>query len=234
MKQHHISSEDQAFTSAFKASNRPSSRFDFESQETATISQTMSSNGSDSIPFQGIPPNSAGGSAKRKKMTRAQLEELEGRLSARDLSVLQALRKYRFLTSDQVGRLYFDTCSTKSSRTRNQNLLLKRLADDGLIRPLTRRIGGYQGGSSVQIWHLTEAGQRLLSLNTPEEQKRKRFTEPSPMFLEHTLAIAECVVQLTLICRNSNDLSLDAVDTEPSCWRKFKDNGGVCYLWYYN
>ena len=225
MKQHHISSEDQAFTSAFKASNRPSSRFDFESQETATISQTMSSNGSDSIPFQGIPPNPAAGADPKKKtrLTRAQLEK-----------VLQALRKYRFLTSDQVGRLYFDTCSTKSSRTRNQNLLLKRLADDGLIRPLTRRIGGYQGGSSVQIWHLTEAGQRLLSLNTPEEQKRKRFTEPSPMFLEHTLAIAECVVQLTLICRNSNDLSLDAVDTEPSCWRKFKDNGGVCYLWYYN
>lgn len=232
MKQYNNNSEKQGFTSVFQASNRPSNHLDFESQKTAKESQSKHNLGSDSIPIQGIPPNSAAGATPKKKakLTRAQLVLLETHLSARDLSILQALRKYRFLTSDQVGRLYFDNCSTKTSRTRNQNLLLKRLADQGLIRSLARRIGGYQGGSSVLIWHLTEAGQRLLSLNTPEEQKRKRFTEPSPMFLEHTLAIAECVVQLTLICRNSNDLSLDAVDAEPSCWRKFQDGSGVCYL----
>ena len=50
------------------------------------------------------------------------------------------------------------------------------------------------------------------------------------MFLEHTLAIAECVIQLTLICRNSHDLSLETVDTEPSCWRKYKTDGRVYYL----
>lgn len=232
MKQDHISSENQGFTSVFRASNRPSNRLDFESDKTAKDSQNKRYNGDDSIPFQGIPPNSAADAAPEKKtrLTRMQLERLEERLSARDLSVLQALRKYRFLTSDQVGRLFFDNCTTKTSRTRNQNLLLKRLADYGLIRPLTRRIGGYQGGSSVQVWHITEAGHRLLTLNTPGEHRRKRFTEPSPMFLEHTLAIAECMVQLTLICRNSHDLSLEAVDTEPSCWRKYKDSSKVCYL----
>ena len=232
MKQDHIKSENQGFTSVFKASDRPSNRLDFESKKTAKKSQIKHYKGDNSIPFQGIPPNSAAGAAPNKKtrLTRAQLKKLEERLSARDLSVLQALRKYRFLTSDQVGRLYFGNCSTKTSRTRNRNLLLKRLADYELIRPLTRRIGGYHGGSLVQIWHITEAGHRLLTLNTPGEHKRKRFTEPSPMFLEHTLAIAECIVQLTLLCRNSHDLSLEAVDTEPSCWRKYKDNGKVCYL----
>ncbi|RYC74830.1 replication-relaxation family protein [Candidatus Nanosyncoccus alces] len=232
MKPNNNNGENQAFISVSTASNRPSNRLDFKGAVMAEDGADKQYKGDDSIPFQGIPPNSAAGAApdKKRRLTRAQLEKLEKRLSARDLSVLQALRKYRFLTSDQVGRLYFTNCSTKTSRTRNQNLLLKRLSDHGLIRPLARRIGGYQGGSSVQIWYLTEAGFRLLTLNTPGEHKRKRFSEPSPMFLEHTLSIAECVVQLTLICRNSHDLSLDAVDTEPSCWRKYKSDGRVCYL----
>ncbi len=232
MKPNNNNSENQAFISVSTASNRPSNRLDFKGAVMAEDGTDKQYKGDDSIPFQGIPPNSAAGAApdKKTRLTRTQLEKLEERLSARDFSVLQALRKYRFLTSDQVGRLYFTNCSTKTSRTRNQNLLLKRLSEHGLIRPLERRIGGYQGGSSVQIWYLTEAGYRLLTLNTPGEHKRKRFTEPSPMFLEHTLSIAECVVQLALICRNSHDLSLEAVDTEPSCWRKYKTDGRVCYL----
>lgn len=232
MKQDHNNSDNQELTTVSGTSNRPSNRSDFNSAQTAGTSQVKRCLGSDSIPFQGIPPTSAAEVAPNKtvKLSRAQLIKLEESLSARDLSVLQAVRKYKFLTSDQVGRLYFDNCSTKSSQTRNQNLRLKRLADYGLIRALTRRIGGYQGGSSVKIWHLTEPGHRLLALNTPGERKRKRFSEPSPLFLEHTLSIAECVVQLTLICRDSYDLSLDAVDTEPSCWRKYKNGGGVCYL----
>lgn len=232
MKPNNNNSKNQTFTSVFSASNRPSNRLDFKGAEMAEDGADKQFKGGDSTPFQGIPPNSAAGAALNKKirLTRIQLEKLEECLSARDLSVLQALRKYRFLTSDQVGRLYFTNCSTKTSRTRNQNLLLKRLSDHGLIRPLARRIGGYQGGSSVQIWYLTEAGYRLLTLNTPGEHKRKRFTEPSPMFLEHTLSIAECVVQLTTICRNSHDLVLEVVDTEPSCWRKYKSDGRICYL----
>lgn len=232
MKSNNNNSENQVFISVFAASNRPSNRMDFKGAEMAEAGAVKQNKGDDSIPFQGIPPNSAAGAAPDKKirLTRTQLERLEERLSARDLSVLQALRKYRFLTSDQVGRLYFTNCSTQTSQTRNQNLLLRRLFDHGLIRPLARRIGGYQGGSTVQIWYLTEAGYRLLTLNMPGEHKRKRFSEPSPMFLEHTLSIAECVVQLTLICRNSHDLSLESVDTEPSCWRKYKTDGRVCYL----
>ena len=232
MNKDHIDSISQEFIPVPGASNRPSSRLDFEAKQTANKDQTIRNKGADAIPLSGIPPNTVGGAApsKNTRISRIQLVELEERLTARDLSVLQTLERYKFLTSDQVGRLYFEGCSTKSSRTRNQNLLLKRLSDYGLIRPLKRRIGGYKGGSSVQIWHLTEAGHRLLTLNTPSEQKRKRFAEPSPMTLEHTLAISECMVQLTLICRNSHDLALDAVDPEPSCWRKYKCSGGVCYL----
>lgn len=232
MNTYHNNKDNSEITSDKTTSNRSSNRLDFDLKQTAETSQTKSNTGSESIPFQGIPPSSAAGVAptKKVKLTRSRLCELEERLSARDLSVLQTILRYKFLTSDQVGRLYFDNCSTKTSRTRSQNLLLKRLSDHGLLKPLERRIGGYQGGSSVQVWHLTEAGHRLLTLNTPGEQKRKRFAEPSPMFLKHTLAISECMVQLTLICRKSQDLTLDAVDPEPSCWRKYKARSMACYL----
>lgn len=231
MNNNHNNSNKQVFTDVITASNRPSCRLDFKEEQTPGASPKSQVKGSDSIPYMGIPPNAADGAkVKKTRLTRARLMELEEHLSARDLSVLQAIQKYKFLTSDQVGRLFFSNCSTKTSRTRNQNLLLKRLSDFGLIKSLTRRVGGYTGGSSKQILHLTEAGYRLLTLNTPEEQKRKRFVEPSPLFLAHTLATNECAVQLTLICRDSNDLTLDAVDTEPTCWRKFKNHAGVCCL----
>ena len=84
-----------------------------------------------------------------------------------------------------------------------------------------KRQGGFGGGSTLQVWHLTEAGLRLLSLNDPGVPPRKRFFEPSTMFLEHTLAIAEFAVQLTCLCRDSHDLTLEVLDAEPSCWRRF-------------
>lgn len=214
-------------------SHRPSSRSEFERGQTPEPSETNASLGSDSIPFLGIAFDSAGRrpvSSKTKKLSRIQLTEIEGCLTARDHAVLQTIRKYRFLTSTQVGNLFFTDCTTKTSRSRNQNLLLKRLGDYGLIRPLKRRMGGCGGGSTLQVWHITEAGQRLLTLNEPDSIKRKRIVEPRPLFLEHTLAITECAVQMTSLCRYSADLNLVAIDTEPTCWRRFTDSGKAVYL----
>ena len=50
------------------------------------------------------------------------------------------------------------------------------------------------------------------------------------MFLEHTLAVAECAVQLACICRPSEDLELVSVDSEPTCWRPLTVDGKVVYL----
>ncbi len=233
MKEQHKISKNQLSTPDLPPSNRPSSRSHFGSEKEAGVATTSAGKGADSIPLQGIPTSAAGAppvNHKTTRLTRQQLVAIEGKLSARDHAVLQAIRKYRFLTSTQIGRLYITDCSTKTSQTRQQNLLLQRLGNYGLIRPLERRVGGYGGGSTVQVWHLTEAGHRLLTLNDPGDQSRKRFSEPSALFLEHTLAIAECAVQLTCLCRESEDLNLDMVDTEPSCWRKYRDNNQICYL----
>ncbi len=233
MKEDHITSKNQLSTPGKMPSNRPSSRSQFGGEKVANGGTVSVNKGGDSNPKQGLATHTAGaGPVKPKttRLTRQQLVAIEAKLSARDHAVLQAIRKYRFLTSTQIGRLYITDCSTKTSQTRQQNLLLKRLSNHGLIRPLERRVGGFGGGSTVQVWHLTEAGQRLLILNDPGEQPRKRFAEPSAMFLEHTLAIAECAVQLTCLCRDSHDLSLELVDTEPSCWRKYKDGDRINYL----
>ncbi len=233
MNENHKINKNQAFTPVSEPSRRPSRRSEFESGETAQTRGENPSLGSDSIPFHGIVSDSVRSRpaiSKVKKLSRAQLTEMEEHLSARDHAVLQAIRKYRFLTSNQVGSLFFADCSTKTSRSRNQNLLLQRLGDYGLIRPLERRVGGTGGGSSLQVWYLTEAGQRLLTLNDPDSIKRKRIQEPQALFLEHTLAIAECAIQMTSLCRYSYDLNLVAVDTEPTCWRRFVDDGRAVYL----
>ena len=231
--QDHNHAQSQPSTPVSVASNRPSARSEFEGSRMPAAGALSGNKGGESIPFSGIASHSAGAAPahlKDTRISRQQLVGIEDKLSARDHAVLQAIRKYRFLTSDQIGRLYLTDCSTKTSRTRNQNLLLQRLSSYGLILPLKRKVGGYGGGSSVQVWHLTEAGQRLLTLNDAGSEKRKRFTEPSATFLSHTLAVAECAVQLTCLCRESSDLALEAVDTEPSCWRRFTDSGRVCYL----
>lgn len=233
MNENHKTSNNQAFAPDADPSRRPSGRPEFEGEGTPEASGMQESLGSDSIPFLGIafgaernrPINS-----KTKKLSRVQLTELEDRLTARDHAVLQTIRKYRFLTSTQVGRLFFADCTTKTSRSRNQNLLLQRLGDYGLIRPLKRRVGGLGGGSTLQVWYLTEAGQRLLTLNDPDSIKRRRVVEPQPLFLEHTLAIAECAVQMTSLCRYSADLNLVAIDAEPTCWRRYNDGGSAVYL----
>ncbi len=232
MNEHHKSSKNQLSTPVDTPSNRPSSRSRFGGEEGANAHAVSGGKGGDSIPSWGIATSAAGGAAvnSKSRITRGQLVEIEAKLSARDHAVLQAIRKYRFLTSTQIGRLYITDCSTKTSQTRQQNLLLQRLNGHGLIRPLKRRVGGTGGGSTVQVWHLTEAGHRLLTLNDPDTHPRKRFSEPSAMFLQHTLAIAECAVQLICLCRESHDLNLESVDTEPSCWRKYKDGDRVNYL----
>ena len=233
MNEDHKPTENQLVTPVSGASNRPSNRSENLGAESRTVGGFSKNKGGDSIPLPGIPFRTARPALVNcdvTRLSRKQLLKIEEHLSARDHAVLQAVRRYRFLTSDQIGRLYVTDCSTKASQTRNQNLLLKRLSDDGLIRPLARRVGGYGGGSTVQVWSLTAAGYRLLTLNDPGEHARKRFAEPSTQFLRHTLAVAECAVQLTDICRDSEDLTLEAVETEPACWRRFPDGGNVYFL----
>lgn len=159
----------------------------------------------------------------KERLGKEKLRELKKQLLSRDLEVLRSLKRYRFLITGQIQRLHLYSGATRQANLVATMRTLNRLKSLGLVTTLERRIGGVRAGSSSLIWHLTEAGSRLVSGD--EKGPRKRFPEPSLQFLEHTLAKAECAVQITTLCRESADLHLMWIDAEPDCWRPFSDNG---------
>ena len=199
-----------------------------DTSQTPTWSGMTVESGGDSISFQDNQSTST--ATPTSYITQKHLADLKRRLSERDKNILTSLRKYRFLLTGQIQRLYFIEKPTKRTNTIITNHALRKLREYGLIAQLERRVGGVRAGSSSLIWHLTSPGYRLLSIDSPDPKSRKRFEEPSQLFLEHTLAIAETAVQLSGISRTVNKLSLERLDPEPSCWRIFKSNGRTIYL----
>lgn len=151
-----------------------------ESPHSAPLTELL---GKDSIPdYRDILPDQPGAddssnqpaeSPKRILLSRQQLESLQRRLGERDLTILTAVRMSKYLTSDQVRRLYFMEHSTPTAAIRAANRNLGKLREMHLIAAMTRRVGGIRGGSGSYIWHLTEAGERLLRLAKPNDSKRR-------------------------------------------------------------
>ena len=67
-------------------------------------------------------------------------------------------------------------------------------------------------------------GNRLLRLRADEDDACRRFFEPSPFFLAHTLAVAEAAIQLSEIC-SATGMRLTALELEPDCWRSYRSRG---------
>lgn len=242
------------FTPVTAPSSRASFRGRIEDEKIAQPSNFASFKVGEDIPLPGLSSSRRGGgdvhshttslkkaqppdqlpdpasSQPSSRLGKNKLAELERLLPERDYEILIRLNRYRFLTSHQLSLFFFSHCATQTSRTRNCNATLKRLHDHGLIRPLKRRIGGGKGGSAVQVWHLSEAGFRLLHLHSTGKHPRKTFYEPSSMFLSHTLAIAECALQITLLSRSSHDLDVISLTPEPACWRSFIHHGRAVNL----
>ena len=65
-----------------------------------------------------------------------------------------------------------------------------------------------RAGSGSLVWYITHAGERLIYLQSYTLTPTKRFFEPSPYFLAHTLAVADVAVELTELCRKGRGLSL--------------------------
>jgi len=159
-----------------------------------------------------------------ERISQGRLEEIIPALSERDRDILSVIRQCRYLTSHQIRRLHFTDAVSPTVGLRKANRNLGKLKEIGLTDRLARRIGGVRAGSGAHIWYLTENGERLLRIGNHTARPRKRSFEPSPYFLAHTLAVAECYIQLTEIC---GDLSLELVSTElePDCWRLYSDKG---------
>lgn len=225
MKEDHIFNTNQAPDPILGETNRPTNHEGEPNPRSPDTSGNKVELGSDSIAHCDSTPLKP-----RQIIGKKRLEELDQMLSGRDKKILEAIKKHRFLLTGQVQRLYFTDGSTQAANTRATSRALKKLKEYGLVKPLKRRIGGVRAGSASMIWHLTEPGYRLLTLNDTENAKRSRHSEPSPLFLEHTLAVAECAIQIECICKDSHDLTLTSVDSEPTCWRPFQKDGRIIQL----
>jgi len=122
------------------------------------------------------------------------------------------------MTALQIEELHFFEHTTRLTAARTCRRVLERMTRVGLIWRLERRIGGIRAGSASFVYALAPFGQRIID---PDGEARLRYAEPSDVFLEHTLAIAQLAVDLHRLSRTTDDVDLIAVDPEPECWRRF-------------
>lgn len=164
-----------------------------------------------------------------QRVSKRRLLEIDSRLGARDRQLLTAVQRYRYLMTGQIGRLLFTDAANPSAGLRAASRNLKKLNEFGSVDSLSRRIGGVRAGSGSLIWYLTHAGERLLRLNNKETHPIRRFFEPSPHYLAHSLAVAEIAIQLIEICRE-HEPQITALQLEPECWRAYSSAGVSCSL----
>jgi hypothetical protein len=147
------------------------------------------------------------------------LERLRQSVSDRDLDVLHSVSQHRFLNARQIEALHFDNHSTPTAGARVCRRVLARLTRERVLQRLTRRVGGARAGSASYIYAVGPVGGRLLD-------QPRRVTEPSALFLEHTLAIGDVHVMLhRAACAGGPVVNELAV--EPACWRRFIGVGGA-------
>ena len=145
---------------------------------------------------------------------------LRTELSERDLIVLGSVASHRFLTGRQIEAFHFSDHASPVTGSRVCRRVLARLVDLRLLVRLERRVGGVRAGSASYVYALGSAGNRVVS-----NPRGKRAEEPSRMFLDHTLAVADAHLAL-LQAANARQFELIGVETEPAAWRRFLNSGG--------
>jgi hypothetical protein len=160
------------------------------------------------------------------RTTASRLVRLDASLTTRDRAVLTSLAELRLASTRQLERLHF-TASTPMANARACRRLLARLAGEGLVSPLSRRVGGVRAGSAGYVWSLGTAGQRLVTKSGPAGGGTiRRPWTPSLPFVAHRLAITELAVRLHEAERRGA-LELVSFVAEPDCWRRYTGPHGA-------
>lgn len=156
----------------------------------------------------------------RAYFTAQRLAELDQRLSDRERSVLDSLRRLRLASGDQLDRLHFTDTDSRQRRR-----VLAGLVERSLLARLPRAIGGVRAGSAGYIYALGRAGQRLTDGTGPAGGRIERPWTPGLPFLAHSLAVSEVYVRLIEASRRRY-LDVLTYVTEPRTWRRFIGAGG--------
>lgn len=161
------------------------------------------------------------------RLSTMSIATLQSMVTPRDMDILCLIREHRFLTTKQIQRLLFWDHASPGAAIRACIRVMTRLELRALIVKLSRQIGGVHAGSGSYIWGIDDAGDRLLRAdNSMKDTKRQRTFDPSPLFLAHTLAVAETRVMLEE-ATHREELELIAVTTEPRNWRTFAGRAGT-------
>jgi len=163
------------------------------------------------------------------RISRKELEEIEHILSDKNKNILRSVWELRYLTTNQIRRLYFTESTTDSAGLRAASRALRKLKEMKLVTVLDRRIGGVRSGSGSYIWHMDAAGDHLLRLMESKARPRRRFFEPSAYFLAHTIAVSECYIRLIEIC-SDRKIKLTEIHGEPDSWRSMNSGGKITSL----
>lgn len=137
-------------------------------------------------------------------------------LSPKAAEILRSAYACRLMTAKQIERLYFYGNNSSTTGTRICRRVLKRMAEQDILRRRQRRIGGIRAGSASYIYSIGAEGARLVS----DKRVHYYIQDPSDYFMEHTLALTELYVSLYEQSRNGKFEILE-IQTEPSCWRTF-------------
>ncbi len=153
--------------------------------------------------------------------------QLSGRLSARDLAIIREVGESRLMSAQQIQALHFPASEHDNDRaaTRARQRVLARLCRERLLIALERRIGGVRAGSAGLVLALGPVGQRVIGL----DGARRRAHEPGWRFVDHTLAVSQLVVDVSVAARAGLLDVLDA-QAEPQCWRTITGMGGGLML----
>jgi Replication-relaxation len=164
-----------------------------------------------------------GGAITRPYISARGVARLRERLSERDVAILRQVAELRLMSARQIQAIHFPPAwhGSAAAATRARQRALARLVGERLLICLERRIGGVRAGSAGLVLALGEVGQRVLVLDGP----RRRLHEPGSRFVDHTLAVAQLVVDVSLAARRG---VLDLLDcqAEPTSWRQFAGLGG--------
>lgn len=158
-------------------------------------------------------------------MSGSRLGAATGRdLRDRDMEIVRHVTELRLMSGRQIETVHFPPGAYASAETASRRCrqVLARLARDGVLHRLDRRVGGVRAGSSSFVYALGPAGHRLLE----DDRVRPRRYEPSTVFVTHQLAVSQLVVDLTLAARRG-ELELLSVEGEPACWRNVPAVGRV-------
>jgi Replication-relaxation len=164
-----------------------------------------------------------GASAVQPYVSARGVTQTRERLSGRDLGVIRQVAELRLMSARQIQAVHFPDAEhdNEQAATRARQRVLERLTGERLLTCLERRIGGVRAGSVGFVLALGPVGQRVLAIDGP----RRRSYEPTLRFVDHTLAVSQLVVDVTVASRRG---LLDVLDcqAEPRCWREFSGLGG--------